>query len=206
VTPATAADPEAVGHLYKVTGAAGECLNGGSGAWSLPANGQPGAWWDIAGEVAPCYNGLHLATAAQLPQWLPVRGTFRVWRAETRGVLLCAGEKYVAASARLLPADDAASRRHAAAAKRHAAAVKKADRAYLRTMAAAARMPAAPPAVAEYLRAIGAANVPPALAAVAAPHFARAAAEADAARARAAAHHAARGAFSNSFAAFLAAL
>lgn len=150
-----------VGPLYKVTGPAGECLNGGSGDWPLPGPATPGAWREIVGPVAACRNGLHLATAAQLSHWLPDRGLYRVWRAEVRDAeIVDAGEKYVAAAVRLLPPDTRAERRYAAAVKRQTAEARRADREYRAALKAADRLPVGPNADAwrDYLRAAGGAS------------------------------------------------
>lgn len=89
--------------LYKIVGPNGECLNGGSGAWSLPDGDKPGEWREVGGPIVPCRNGLHLATAAQLPQWYHTDSESVVYRAETDGPLLDHGDKWVAVKVRLLP-------------------------------------------------------------------------------------------------------
>lgn len=94
---------EALPTLYKIVGPAGEPLNGGSGTWPLPVDGKPGEWWDIDGPLEACRHGLHLTDADHLSQWLPGNRPAVVYQAETRGPVINAGEKYVAASVRLLP-------------------------------------------------------------------------------------------------------
>lgn len=89
--------------LYKIVGPAGEPLNGGSGAWPLPDGDKPGDWRTVDGPLEACRNGLHLATAEQLPNWLPTGREFVVYRAETDGELIDGGGKWVAAKVRLLP-------------------------------------------------------------------------------------------------------
>lgn len=165
--------------LYKIVGPNGECLNGGSGTWSLPCHhattpggdgcsrpdhrragegwGAPGDWWDVDGEVVACRNGLHLATRAQVPQWYRTGGT--VYRAETKGELIDHGDKFVARSVRLLPRDKPApdieplrmAVRRAADKVRRAA--DKRDRAVRR--AAKARTVKVPAAWRNYLLAVG---------------------------------------------------
>lgn len=88
--------------LYKITGPAGECLNGGGGDWPMPAGpGKPGEWRELAGELEACRNGLHLTDAAHLLGWLPSGGAYVISRAEIDGELVDAGEKYVARRVRL---------------------------------------------------------------------------------------------------------
>lgn len=87
--------------LYKITGPNGECLNGGSGTWSLPVNGLPGDWWTVDGPVVPCRNGLHVTNAANLRGWMSGRES-RVWLVETGGEVIDAGTKYACQAVRLL--------------------------------------------------------------------------------------------------------
>ena len=96
--------------LYKIVGPNGECLNGGDGDWSLPVGDAPGDWRTVEGPLEACRNGLHVATAEQVPTWLnPERGV--VYRVEVRAdpdrpelpYLIDAGSKWVARSVRLLP-------------------------------------------------------------------------------------------------------
>lgn len=89
--------------LYKIVGPNGECLNGGSGDWPLPTATEPGEWRTVDGPIEACRNGLHVATAEQLSTWLRLDGRSVVYRVETDGELIDAGEKYVARSVRLLP-------------------------------------------------------------------------------------------------------
>ena len=53
--------------VFKVLGANGESIHGGSLTWSLPVvDGDtvtPGQWHEVVGEIACCSNGLHLTTA-----------------------------------------------------------------------------------------------------------------------------------------------
>jgi hypothetical protein len=48
---------------YKVLGANGESIHGGSLTWSLPTAEGPGEWHEVTGKVRCCSNGLHLTTA-----------------------------------------------------------------------------------------------------------------------------------------------
>ena len=90
--------------LYKIVGPNGECLNGGHGDWPLPTDTEPGEWRDVDGPLEACRVGLHLADADQLPHWLPSPSRpCIVYRVETRGEVIDAGEKWVAQSVRLLP-------------------------------------------------------------------------------------------------------
>jgi hypothetical protein len=77
--------------LYKVLGADGRAFHGGRGQWT------PGRWRSARGPLVPCANGLHVTTIAQLPQWLGPA----IWRAETDGELLDAGDTWVARRARI---------------------------------------------------------------------------------------------------------
>ena len=77
--------------LYKVTGPKGEAFYGGTGHWT------PGRWRSVRGPLVPCEHGLHVITVAQLPQWLGPA----IWRVETDGELVDAGDKLVARRARI---------------------------------------------------------------------------------------------------------
>ncbi len=77
--------------LYKVTKVDGSSMHGGHGRWTV------GRWRRVKGPLVACRHGLHLATIAQLPLYLgPV-----IWRAETDGELIDAGDKWVARRARI---------------------------------------------------------------------------------------------------------
>jgi uncharacterized protein YjbI with pentapeptide repeats len=54
--------------LYKVLGENGEAIHGGSGAWPLPHDGEPGDWLEVEGDIKCCFTGLHLVTDPL--QWL----------------------------------------------------------------------------------------------------------------------------------------
>lgn len=56
--------------LYKLTDAAGRPVHGGSGAWPLPNNGQPGEWRSVKGAIVSCENGLHLLERGDVIRWL----------------------------------------------------------------------------------------------------------------------------------------
>ena len=68
--------------LYKVLGPNGECIHGGGTraafSWSLPVDGNPGAWVEAEGPLEPCNNGLHLTTEPVI--WMKSGG--RVFEAE----------------------------------------------------------------------------------------------------------------------------
>jgi hypothetical protein len=89
---------------YKVTGPAGEPINGGSGAWSLPKRvgrrWKPGAWRRAKGPLELCRNGLHLVEEGDVGTWL--RGDCVVWEAEARGRILADHNKVAVREARLL--------------------------------------------------------------------------------------------------------
>ena len=87
--------------LYKITGPNGECLNGGTGTWSLPHDGLPGEWWRVDGPVEPCRNGLHVTNAANLRTWIGGRDS-RVWRVEVGGEIVDGGSKYACEAVRLV--------------------------------------------------------------------------------------------------------
>lgn len=83
---------------YKVLGPDGAACNGGSGQWPL-ANGRPGAWLDVTGDLVPCQNGLHVCTRAQLIDWLGPT----IWRVEVDPAeVLAETDKTVVRRARLL--------------------------------------------------------------------------------------------------------
>jgi hypothetical protein len=89
---------------YKVLGPNGESINGGTGRWPLPKDGQPGEWVEVAGPpLIPCKHGLHVCTIDQLPIWLGPT----IWRVEIDGELLRQDNKCVVRRARLLSRCDA---------------------------------------------------------------------------------------------------
>jgi len=71
--------------LYKVTGANGESIHGGSLTWSLPKDGKPGAWAEVTGEIRACERGLHLVGAKHLLEW--VKSGCRIFEVEAEGVI-----------------------------------------------------------------------------------------------------------------------
>jgi hypothetical protein len=77
--------------MYKVLQTDGRAFHGGRGRWT------PGRWRSVRGPLVPCARGLHVVTIAQLPQWLGPA----IWRAETDGELLDAGDTWVARKARI---------------------------------------------------------------------------------------------------------
>jgi hypothetical protein len=86
--------------FYKVIMPDGSPTHGGSGLWPLPSADAPGAWREVTGDIVPCSNGLHVCTADQLAVWADVSGAV-VYRAETAGPPIDAGNKYVARKVRL---------------------------------------------------------------------------------------------------------
>lgn len=48
-------------HYYKIL-VDGRSCSGGKLTWSLPKNGKPGDWHEVAGELVRCRNGLHLTS------------------------------------------------------------------------------------------------------------------------------------------------
>ena len=68
--------------MYKVLGANGESIHGGSGVWPLPHDGQPGEWTQAV-KPRVCVAGWHLVELRDLPAWLKPDCT--IWEAEGRG-------------------------------------------------------------------------------------------------------------------------
>lgn len=66
--------------------------------WPLPSPEQPGEWVHASGPIALCVNGIHAATAEQLPHWL---GT-DIWEIELGGNVVREEAALVASQARLL--------------------------------------------------------------------------------------------------------
>src|SRR6266705_1759304 len=64
--------------LYKVTDSEGKAIHGGSLAWPLPQNDQPGEWVRVEGKLVECQNGLH-CTPKPIHWWKPGA---RVWEVE----------------------------------------------------------------------------------------------------------------------------
>ena len=85
----------ATGPYFKILGANRDAIHGGTGVWP-----EPGEWLSVDGPVEPCARGLHLCRTRDLTGW--VREGAWVWRAETSGVLVDAGDKVVVARARLV--------------------------------------------------------------------------------------------------------
>ena len=71
--------------LYKLTGALGESIHGGSLTWSLPRGSTPGAWVEVTGEIRACERGLHLVGAKHLLEW--VKSGCRIFEVEAEGVI-----------------------------------------------------------------------------------------------------------------------
>ena len=84
--------------LYKVLGSNGKPYHGGAGTWSLPSSDGPGDWMPPM-EVIPCRSGYHLCRGAKhLIHWLGPE----IYAAESRGEVVEAENKVVAAEARLI--------------------------------------------------------------------------------------------------------
>ncbi len=142
--------------LYKIVGPAGECRNGGSGDWSLPTATEPGEWREVTGDIVPCRNGLHLATATQVPQWYSPGSV--VYRVETDGPLVNAGDKWVAARVRLLPRKTSGKRPDMA---REAVRLSRAEAAARRKLERVKPTAAIPPQWRAYLLASYGSKLPP---------------------------------------------
>ncbi len=71
--------------------------------WPLPDAERPAAWVHANGPIGLCVNGIHAASAEQLPQWL---GT-EIWEIELGGEVVRAEAALVASRARLLRKLDA---------------------------------------------------------------------------------------------------
>ena len=90
--------------LFKVLSADGRSCHGGNLQWPLPTRSPDGSWTPgeavtVTGEIEPCKNGIHLATARQVVErWQGAR----VWVAQWQGEIVNAGGKYVVRTARLL--------------------------------------------------------------------------------------------------------
>jgi Imm-5 like putative immunity protein len=85
--------------LYKVLGADGQPIHGGTGVWHLP-NGKPGRWMPKIGDPKCCERGYHLVGLAYLPEWLAAGCT--IFEAEGRGPSDSDDGKTAFAQARLL--------------------------------------------------------------------------------------------------------
>lgn len=66
--------------------------------WPLPEYERPGEWIHASGPIALCVNGIHAASAEQLPHWL---GT-EIWEIELGGEVVREEAALVASQARLL--------------------------------------------------------------------------------------------------------
>ena len=92
--------------FYKVTGANGEAINGGTFTYDLPTrdafgNQTPGAWTPSVDTLEMCHRGYHLT--ADVDNWADGSTAFRVFEAEAREALaLFSGDKIVAKQVRLL--------------------------------------------------------------------------------------------------------
>jgi hypothetical protein len=84
--------------LYKITEKNGSCCNGGSGSWPLPAGRKKGAWLEVAGDLKPCSNGLHLCRPKDLLGWL----NEEIYEAEYDGEIIECDGKVVVRRARLI--------------------------------------------------------------------------------------------------------
>ena len=85
--------------IYKVLNTDGTACHGGSGEWSLPHDGEPGAWMPpIEGTLVACVHGYHLCRDKQVLGWLGPA----LYEAEYEGECLEGGDKVVVRKARLL--------------------------------------------------------------------------------------------------------
>ena len=78
--------------LYKVLDEHNRSMHGGRGQWT------PGKWRSVRGPLVPCSNGLHLASADELFEWLGPR----IWEVDTAGEVIEADGRYVARKARIV--------------------------------------------------------------------------------------------------------
>jgi hypothetical protein len=95
--------------LYKVLNHDGTSCNGGSGQWSLPKNGKPGAWFKVKGKLEPCENGIHACRRDQLVEWLGPA----IYELEPGSKVLDWGDKVGMRRARLIRKIDAWNERTA---------------------------------------------------------------------------------------------
>ena len=83
--------------FYKVLNADGTCFHGGSGAWDIPTNGEPGAWREVKGKLVACRNAIHLVSREQLVDWLGPA----IFPIEPEGEATLSDNKYICRKARL---------------------------------------------------------------------------------------------------------
>ena len=83
---------------YKILGKGGVAINGGTGQWSLPQDGKPGAWMPKIENIEPCVRGYHLCRVEDLVYWLNAE----IYEAEGRGEFIRHVDKDVFPEARLL--------------------------------------------------------------------------------------------------------
>ena len=83
---------------YKILGKGGVAINGGTGQWSLPQDGKPGAWMPKIENIEPCVRGYHLCRVEDLVYWL----NEEIYEAEGRGKFVRYENKDVFPEARLL--------------------------------------------------------------------------------------------------------
>jgi hypothetical protein len=69
--------------LYKVLGAHGHSIHGGTANWFLPSEEEPGVWMPPAAGAICCVCGYHLVELRTLAQWL--RADCTIYAAEGRG-------------------------------------------------------------------------------------------------------------------------
>lgn len=75
----------------------------GDGTWHLPDGGRPGKWMPEITGLVPCQRGYHVATSAQLIDWLGPE----LFEVECRGEHVDHGDKHVFGQARLVRRIDA---------------------------------------------------------------------------------------------------
>jgi len=69
--------------LYKVLGARGQAIHGGSCDWFLPKNGKPGKWMPKIEDPKCCVAGYHLVELSSLVEWL--RDGCTIYEAQGKG-------------------------------------------------------------------------------------------------------------------------
>ena len=86
---------------YKVLGAEGEAIHGGTGKWNLPENGEPGAWMPkLPGPIIACERGYHLCVIKDVLSWIKPGAS--IFLGEGRGESATDSGKIAFSEARLL--------------------------------------------------------------------------------------------------------
>jgi hypothetical protein len=79
----------------------GKSCHGGSMAWSLPHDGQPGGWHEITEPLAACRRGLHFTDNENIGEWLKIGCTAYEIEPGSEVVRIQKG-KFMTARARLI--------------------------------------------------------------------------------------------------------